>query len=177
MIKNYIGILVLSFVVITAIIYAFNSSGSPARVRGMKFDSQRASDITNLKNIIESYYRSNNKLPATLSEASASYFVDDSTQSPTDPETKKPYTYIPSLGNEYKLCAVFSFSNMNIPKNRQNSYSYYSEAKHPKGYYCIDGKVPFPTMPPQPPTPPEPVSPRPSLAPGSSPSSVPTVNF
>lgn len=148
MIKNYIGIFILSLIVIGAIIYGFSSSGSPAHVRALKFDTQRISDINSLKYNIDDYYRTNGYLPATLENARPAY---NRTSAITDPETKKSYEYIPGSSNDYKLCAVFSVSNLNDATKQKANYTYYSnDFKHPKGYYCFSLSAPQPSPTPIP---------------------------
>lgn len=145
MIKNIIGIIVVGIIVLVAVIYGFTSSGSPMHVRAVKFDAQRLSDINTLKYSIQYYYSTNNKLPSTLEDAKTSYYGNSST--PVDPETKKPYSYEPGAGIDYKLCTTFSSSNMGDSDIQKNNYNYYgSNLEHPKGYHCFDFAVtPTPT--------------------------------
>lgn len=146
MIKDVVGIIVVGILILGAIIYGFSSSGSPAQVRSIKFDSQRLSDINNLKYRIEAYYSVNQKLPVTLEEADAEYRYSGSIM-PVDPETKKDYEYIPGVGLEYKLCATFSRSNIEETQRQSNNYAIYgSNLEHPKGYFCFDMTIsPKPT--------------------------------
>lgn len=146
MIKNYLGILLIGLVVLGVIIYGFTSSGSPIKVRGMKFDSQRVSDISNLKYQVEYYYRTNNRLPATLADVESAYKGYSPVKQPIDPETKKSYDYIPGERRNYKLCGTFSLSNLNDSQKQKNNYLYFGEDfKHPQGYHCFDLTIAVPT--------------------------------
>lgn len=143
MIKNYIGIGIVSLFVLVALIYGFTSSGSPMMIRNAKFDSQRLSDINTIKYSIESFFQTNKRLPATLTETQSSATAYSS-QTPTDPENKKSYEYIPENGGiSYKLCAVFSLSNEDNPSKQNNNYNYYGmNYRHPKGRFCFDNMAP-----------------------------------
>lgn len=147
MIKSFFGIIIVALVVLGAIIYGFSSSGSPAQVRAIKFDSQRLQDINVLKSYIEGYYKINQHLPGNLEEAqqiTSSYARDY----PSDPETKKSYDYIPGSGVNYKLCATFSRSNMDEEQRRSNNFAIYgNNFSHPKGYHCFDMSIPQTKLP------------------------------
>lgn len=140
MIKYYIGIFFISLLVLGAIVYGFMSGGSPLQIRGQKFDTQRVTDITNLKYSIDNYYSVNGKLPLMLSDIKNLNAYNTSTNK--DPETKKEYEYKTTGTQKYQLCATFSYANDKTSKNRKSSLSYYSytnnEYLHPKGYHCFD---------------------------------------
>lgn len=137
MIKYYIGIAVITCMVFVAVIYGFNSGGSPASVRDQKFDAQRVSDIAQLKRVIALYEVDNKKVPASLNDLGETYIAT----LPKDPETGKDYGYIPNA-TSYQLCATFGLSNMDRQDKQQGNLAYYGDNfQHPKGYYCFDTQV------------------------------------
>src|SRR5205814_234651 len=99
----YISFLILTFIVLGSIAYAFSIVGLPVDSRKMKFDETRSSDLISLKYSIDAYYRSNRKLPTTLTDLKVS-----TTKAPSDPETSQTYDYKPDQdSNTYQLCATF----------------------------------------------------------------------
>lgn len=139
MIKYYLGIGVVTLMVVAAIIYGFTGSGSPASVRAAKFDALRLQNLNDLKYTVESYYRTNSELPLTLDQASQGGGIGLK-----DPETGKSYEYIPGNGVNYQLCAVFSASNLNSATKQRSVYDYYggnSNSLHGKGRKCFDYTV------------------------------------
>lgn len=135
MIKHYVTIGVVSLIVIAAIIYGFNSSGSPFETRARNFDAKRISDISTAKFSIESYYSTNSKLPTNLTDLK----LDTNYSSTKDPETNKAYYYEVTGTKTYKLCATFNFESK---PNDPISSGYNQEFKHPKGYHCFDLTIP-----------------------------------
>lgn len=122
-------------IVIAAIIYGFTQVGLPASQRDQKADQVRATNLTTLDSSVQSYYSSNKKLPAKLSDLS-------NTSSLNDPETGKMYEYKITGGTFYQLCATFKTDlakqvNNNISSILMSS----SKFNHPKGYHCFDLKV------------------------------------
>lgn len=134
MIKTYVTIGLVSLVVIAAVIYGFNSSGSPFDTRARNFDAKRVTDLTSIKYSIESYYSTNSKLPDNLSDLK----VDTTYSSSKDPETGKSYEYKVTGAKAYKLCTTFSFASK---ANDPSMYYGTADFKHPKGYYCFDEKI------------------------------------
>lgn len=140
MIKNIIGIVVVAIVVISAIIYGFTSSGSPANARAEKFDTQRIADLSGIYNSVNAAYTASGVLPQTIEQA----YKDSGygTMTYTDPETKTPYEYIPGDKRSYRLCATFSAKSPDITNNRNTYYPYGEFSKHPKGYHCFSLTTP-----------------------------------
>lgn len=137
MIKNYILILILTILMLSAFGYGIFRSGSPFETRGKRFDEQRVSDISTLSYSIENYYRQKNRLPQTLSEIPKDSLYGKDIK---DPESNQPYGYQVLNNTNYKLCADFS-TDSSKSKRPQDIYSLYgSNAKfqHPQGNYCFD---------------------------------------
>jgi hypothetical protein len=96
---------------LAAIVMGFVAVGSPATQRGLRFDSQRVSDLTTIQWQIVNHWQQKETLPASLAD------LNDSISSfivPTDPETKAEYGYVVkanSIGSKdvsFELCATFS---------------------------------------------------------------------
>lgn len=140
MIKNYIGIGILTILIIMAIMYGFSSTGSPFQIRAQKFDAQRVTDITNLKYQVDNYYTTNGHLPNSIGDLSKSSY---NTGSNKDPETGKGYELKRVADSKYQICATFSTSSKDMKYSTTTPYSIYGNLyEHPKGYYCFDFSAP-----------------------------------
>ncbi len=122
-------------VVLITIIAGFMAVGSPTKQRNLRFDSQRVSDLTTIQWQIINYWQQKGRIPSDL------FLLEDSINGyivPTDPQTKKPYEYIPSsllgMGNSilvgtknlppnFSLCATFALATQD-DKNRGGGVSY-----------------------------------------------------
>lgn len=87
-------LIVIVIIGILAVLIIPNLASGPARGR----DSQRKSDLRNIKTALESYYNDNTSYPAASSlktdlEGGSSPYMKTV---PTDPKTKADYTYTPS---------------------------------------------------------------------------------
>lgn len=138
MIKSYIGIFIVGIVVVAAIIYGLNSSGSPAATRAAKFDQQRISDLYMIQSSINSYYTQNKVLPPSAADALNMY---NGSIKPADPETKMNYEYIPGVNNAYQLCATFSAKSVEAKLNTPKYSTYTEFGEHPKGHHCFSVSV------------------------------------
>lgn len=141
MIRHYVSLVILFVLILGAIIYGFNSSGSPSNVRKIKFDTERVRDISSLKNTVAREYQFNSTLPTSYESLISS--IETSRLSVSDPETDAPYGYSVTGLTSYKLCATFSLSTLEDENSQKNNYlSYYeNEFRHPAGYYCFDLEV------------------------------------
>lgn len=138
--STYLIIGFISIIVVGAVLFGFFVTGSPFETRARKFDQTRVSDISSVKNKIESYYRTNKKLPEKLSDLTLSSYEKDNIR---DPETNQEYEYSTISSTSYKICAIFSTAS---DKNK-DPYSYYGDSYvHPKGNYCFDLKIPASTI-------------------------------
>ncbi len=128
--KNKITMIILSFIVLSTVIYGFMDGGSPQAARNKRFDDTRIQNVQTIKNWVGSYYRTNKVLPPTVIEASTSYSSGNS-KVPSDPETNIEYQYQIVGSKEYKICATFSTNTMN------NAPQYLLEYSHISGFYCF----------------------------------------
>lgn len=97
-------------VLVASLVLAFSFIDSPQKVKELREDENRVSDLQNIAWRIGDYYRDNQKLPEKLE-----ILVEEmnlSVNKIQDPVTKESYTY-EILGKEdYKLCAEFKHSNL-----------------------------------------------------------------
>lgn len=124
-------------IVVGSIILGFSVLGSPRTQRLYKYDSEKVSNLQNMKGQIESYYLTNAKLPANLDELKTVAYYG----AIVDTQTKKPYEYVKTGDLTYQLCAEF---NKASAEQLDNSYAYpYYDAvwTHPAGRHCFDQKI------------------------------------
>ena len=95
-------------VALATIVGGFLTVGSPTKQRGLRFDSQRVSDLSSIQWQIINHWQQKGKLPATLTDLNNSiggYIV------PSDPNTSASYGYSVVTGTTsvaFQLCAEFS---------------------------------------------------------------------
>lgn len=130
--KDYILIGVISLFVAMGVIYGFVVIGLPRDSRGMRFDAIRVNNLSSIKNRIDSYASQNKRLPQSIRQAVAT----DSYVKILDPETDKPYEYIITDTDSYRLCATFDTDNTRRDMPQIDYYSP-SEFRHSKGYNCF----------------------------------------
>jgi type II secretion system protein G len=113
LIKNQKGFTLLELLIVIVIIGILavliipNLVSGPQRAR----DSQRKSDLRNIKTALETYYNDNNQYPNTswktdLSSGTAPYMKTI----PQDPKTQADYSYTPTCTTtctDYKLSTTF----------------------------------------------------------------------
>lgn len=135
MIKYFIGIGLLSILVVSAVVYGFVAGGTPSSTRKVQLDNKRVDGISELRLGVEDYYYDKKVLPESLGDIKiTSYYGPSYTK---DPETNQDYVYQKTGVTSYKLCATFSTSTEKTTGTK--NYSYYEvDYKHPKGYYCFD---------------------------------------
>lgn len=88
---------------------SFAVIGSPAKARGMNFDTQRISDLNSIEWQVISKWQEKGMVPGTLKDIegdaqSMSYF-----NLPLDPETGAPYSYKKLDTLSFELCATFTY--------------------------------------------------------------------
>lgn len=139
-------LLLISVVTIT-IAASLYISGSPIRARNQKRDTQRASDLQQLTYGIDNFWSTNQRLPASLDEATmranqptSSYYFPQV----RDPQTGLPYEYRPldqinsatpssTQKRLYELCATFEESNGTGPWLGTGDMFW----RHPVGRTCF----------------------------------------
>lgn len=155
LINYYITVTIIALLVVGVIVLTIIANGSPFDLRNKALDQRRVNDFMNLSSQINSYYNTNNKLPASLNNLNDTYYKN----SLKDPETNKLYDYTIVSGEAYKLCTTFSTAGdqngETITKDLAVSSSsssgsaiapappdYYVQSyKHNKGYDCIQFRV------------------------------------
>lgn len=122
--------------VLGSIVWGFSVLGSPYTQRMYKYDSQKVSDLSNIKSAVESYYSVNNSLPENLTQMKDGgnyyYFTD------IDSQSGKAYEYKKLSALQYEICAEF---NKETEKNTSsvNSYEYMGYSwEHPAGRHCFE---------------------------------------
>ena len=111
-------------------------AGNPSQARAERYDQQRIEDFEGLHSGLYDYYQVNKKLPASLVDIDVYYG-----QVYTDPETNEPYEYVVVSDNTYKICAIFSTSNMT--EHREGHIREYQlSEKHEKGHHCFERQIP-----------------------------------
>ena len=129
----------VSVMVLSAVIGAFFTIGSPARQRKMRIDSQRVYDLQNLQVSILNYYLQHSKLPENLTELSNSTpgFV-----TPIDPVNSSSYQYTVDSNLLFTLCANFDLpSQEKFSEPRPYFPTYYDltagDWRHEEGQVCF----------------------------------------
>jgi type II secretory pathway pseudopilin PulG len=130
--------------VTTVIIAGLIIAGSPATERAHRFDDQRVSDLQQISSAVDLYVSKTGRLPSSLNELTnpevARLYNLNST---TDPETFTPYEYSTTSKTTYKLCAKFTFANIEKPSTNTrglitHSYNYSKAWGHSAGKKCFD---------------------------------------
>lgn len=131
--KNIILLSVISVVVFFTVIYGFLDGGSPRAARNKRYDDTRSQNLQMIKSSIDSFFKEESRLPASVYEVSANNrYVKDSVY---DPETKEVYEYKVVTDNDYQLCTMFSTSTIG------SNLKYLEPFEHPKGYFCFEFSV------------------------------------
>lgn len=129
--KNTIAIIIFSVLVVLTIIYGFLDGGSPRAAQEKRYDDKRIQDIQNIRSWVGSYYRTNQALPSTTSQAFQLNNSSGGQVAPVDPETNLEYSYQIIGSKEYKLCSTFATDTI------KDTPTYLSEYAHPKGLHCF----------------------------------------
>lgn len=80
----------ISLLVITIIVWSISIIGTPSKIRAMKIDNARLSDISRIQMEILNRFQTTDKLPVSLTELDNAF---QGYQVPNDPVTKDPYMY------------------------------------------------------------------------------------
>ena len=139
MIKYYLGIGILTVLVVAAIIYGFVEGGTPRHARDVKFDQTRINDISSIKFAVENYYYANKKLPESLTHVKNTSGLS---KDPKDPQTNEDYEYKKVSSVSYQICADFNIDSSEAKNDQRYAYLYQNgDFDHPKGRHCFDFKV------------------------------------
>lgn len=126
---------VLSGILIALIITGFFIMGSPNKIRNLKEDSQRVSDLQSIQYRVVSYFQSKGKLPSQISD------LNDNLNGaiPMDPVTGKAYEYSLNTGTttSFKICATFAEKSVSTT----NLYSPDMSYVHDEGRVCFDKNI------------------------------------
>lgn len=122
---------------VLCLIVGFTVIGSPWEQRLLALDQKRLSHFSSLSYQIEDYFRTNRKLPETLSN-----LPNTNPDMFTDPQSKKQYDYKIIDDASYNLCTTFSKDSSK--DNNEDGSLRLSEGRkvHKEGYDCIKYTVP-----------------------------------
>ena len=110
---------VVTVMVLAAVVSGVWITGTPSQERSKARDRQRTNDLQQLADSIDTFYRYNAALPATLEELYQAPALRGNFMRPlTDPETKAPYEYSLRTATGYELCATFDLSSTDIDETR-----------------------------------------------------------
>jgi hypothetical protein len=107
---------------------AFVYVGSPGEARKSRFDERRVTDLNDIARNLDSYWRTNGRLPAALREAARG--GNDSV--PRDPESGEPYAYRAIDGRHYEICATFAGASKDMPAMSEGPFR-----NHGAGRQCF----------------------------------------
>ncbi len=145
-------------IILVLVVGAFFIVGSPQSARLAQFDQQRINDLQNIQWQVVNYWQRKGVLAqslADLNDSISGYVV------PTDPETNRPYEYIPETpaipggaGATFTLCATFDTSdNTNNSKTTVHAPTIYPNGpsqnwNHSAGRVCFDRTIDSQLYPP-----------------------------
>jgi hypothetical protein len=105
----YASALIVAVVFVTSLFFI----ESPAKTRDRNHDNILINNLDQIESAVNSYYSYNKKLPDNLKaltgDANRQYFI--SSDSISDPETKKELEYKKIKTDSYEICAEFKLSN------------------------------------------------------------------
>jgi len=137
---------VVSAILLLAIIGGFFIMGSPATQRKYSYDEQRINNLRNIQSQVTEYYRTTERLPASLEEV-----VDPLVGSyiENDPETGESYEYTPTGSLTFEICATFSLPFPEIKDSVTNQTDWRIQDlrrtkvdwDHEAGRTCFDREV------------------------------------
>lgn len=149
----WVGIII----VLAAIIGGFVIVGSPTKQRQLRADIQRVNDLQNVQWQIVSFWQTNGKLPATLTDLKDSISYSNI---PKDPETKASYGYNMIASTTFSICADFARKNEDTKGRGPYGGSYATDVsmsypasdmfidkdgetnwEHDGGYVCFERKI------------------------------------
>lgn len=106
-------------VAIAAVVATVWIVGGPAEIRERKADSQRVSDLVDVRGAVRRYYETNNELPEELEGLD---FYSSLASQPVDPVTGKPYGYAQMGQRQYVLAATFQHDPRSGRRPSPNSW-------------------------------------------------------
>lgn len=126
----------MGLLAIIGLVSAVFMISSPKEVRLQKLDRDKVDFMQNLTYEIDSYYRFNEDLPATLEEVTDNPTYGYMTKTNDQVYQVITYNVIDGEKGKYSLCATFEASSRN-----ENRYYYDHQWNHEAGYQCFDLKV------------------------------------
>lgn len=140
-------IYIVSIIAGIAIIAGFFIAGSPKTERARRFDEQRISNLQMLQSEIVNYWQRKQVLPENLDA------LNDSIKgfsAPTDPSTKKAYTYMVNGPEAFVLCATFETNSVgddvNTPRTMYGGWE--GNWDHKVGEECFSRSIDKDLYPP-----------------------------
>jgi hypothetical protein len=122
----------IGVVVIATVAAAIATMGTPWQQRRVRLDEARVGDLIRVRDAVNCYFRKHDKLPANVAAA----LCENSDARVADLETHRPYEYLPTGNNTYRLCAVFDIDTRTlrgrIPLDHAKAWD------HPAGRYCFE---------------------------------------
>lgn len=139
--KSLAGI--ASLAVLAAIVTGFIVIGSPAERRAVRFDEQRASDLSSIQWEVLNYWQTKYVLPASLADLEDAF---SGYRAPTDPETGDAYDYSVTGTLSFELCATFNRSNKEVLGASGTSYprdpwGFETLFEHDEGRTCFERTI------------------------------------
>jgi len=120
-----------TIVAFAAVIVGWLFIGSPSKVRLIRFDTIRATDLAAISGVLANYRLTHESLPQTLDELQKS--APNASLSFKDPEGQ-PYEYAARDSFAYELCATFDRST-DTPADPAPLHSVFE--KHGPGRQCF----------------------------------------
>lgn len=122
-------------VVLASLVAAVAAIGTPGEQRLRRMDERRERDLAGLRSAVETHYRLEGRLPASLAEVSSGR--DWERLSLADPQTGAAYGYRVVDARRFELCARFA---------RASRPAHAHDVGHPAGRHCLRHAV---TPPPR----------------------------
>lgn len=131
------------FIVMFALIFAFNKTGGPENQRHHKLDKERLDRLSAVYQGIKSYYDQKHTLPKQLNDllSQNQYYLDQDNL--VDPETKAMFEYQILTPNQIQLCATFQTTRKTPSGNDYPTTQPGSNERvtywglHPEGKHCF----------------------------------------
>ena len=158
MMRHFIGIALLTVIILVVGGFGIRIAGSPTENRNVRYDQVRLRDIDTIASAISYYYEDNFKIPTTISQLLVKRVKTDAQylkKQPKDPKTKTDYSYRVVSATSYELCANFDTSSEDIAKRKTgieederlrempDYYGYGEDKSHPKGRFCFTKTIPY----------------------------------
>jgi hypothetical protein len=118
-----------SVAMVVTIAVAIQVTGTPSELRRITLDDRRVGDLSGLEAAVEEHYKQHTRLPSGLTELASK---PGNTLVLVDPETNVPYVYVPIVGRQYQLCAVFTTDSSKTGADTATRW------QHGAGKQCFD---------------------------------------